>query len=183
MPELRIGVLGAARITPNAVLKPALADPEVVVTAIAARDPARARDVADTYGIDRVHESYEALVTDPELDAVYNPLPNGSHGRWTAAALEAGKHVLCEKPFAANAQEAEAVAAVAARTGLVAMEAFHYRYHPFLDRAQEILASGRIGEVRHIEAFFRARLRRASDIPGGLGLGRGGAVEIRGYPV
>ena len=183
MTRLRLGVLGAARISPNAVLKPALADPEVEVTAIASRDPGRAREVADAFRIGRVHASYEDLIADPEVDAVYNPLPNGLHGRWSAAALESGKHVLCEKPFAANADEAAAVAAVADRTGLVAMEAFHYRYHPFLTRAQEILASGRIGQVRRIEAYFRARLRRASDIRWDLALAGGALMDLGSYPV
>jgi predicted dehydrogenase len=181
--QLRIGVLGAARIAPNAVLEPALSDPEVTVTAIAARDTDRARSVAEAYGISRVHDSYEALLADPDVDAVYNPLPNGLHGRWSAAALEAGKHVLCEKPFTANAEEAEAVAAVAARTGLVVMEAFHYRYHPFMTRALDVLASGRIGEVRRIETFFRARLRGAADIRWDLGLAGGALMDIGSYPV
>jgi predicted dehydrogenase len=183
MAELRLGVLGAARITPNAVFKPAFTDPEVSVTAVAARDPGRARSVAQSYGIAQVHDSYEDLLADPDIDAVYNPLPNGLHGRWTAAALEAGKHVLCEKPFAANAAEAEAVAAVAARSGLVAMEAFHYRYHPFVTRAREIMDSGRIGEVRRIEAFFRARLRGSSDIRWDYGLAGGALMDIGSYPV
>ncbi|MDX6327080.1 MAG: hypothetical protein QOK15_3434 [Nocardioidaceae bacterium] len=181
--QLRLGVLGAARIAGNAVLRPAASDPEVVVTALASRDADRARATAESFGIPHVHDGYEALLADPDIDAIYNPLPNGLHGRWSAAALEAGKHVLCEKPFTANAQEAEAVAAVAARTGLVVMEAFHYRYHPFVSRAQEILSSGRIGEVRRIETFFRARLRRASDIRWDFGLAGGALMDIGSYPV
>ena len=95
-----------------------------------------------------MHDSYEALIDDPEVEAVYNPLPNGLHGKWTIAALEAGKHVLCEKPFTANTEEAEKVAAVAAASpGLVVMEAFHYRYHPLVARLLEIIASGELGQV------------------------------------
>jgi predicted dehydrogenase len=180
---IRIGVLGAARITPNALLTPARTDPEVTVAAISARDPERAREVAEQHAIPRVHSSYEDLLADPDLDAVYNPLPNGLHGRWTAAALEAGKHVLCEKPFAANADEAAAVAAVAERTGRVVMEAFHYRYHPFITRALDIVGSGRLGEVRRIETFFRARLRPAADIRWNLELGGGALMDIGSYPV
>ena len=101
-----------------------------------------------------MHETYAALIADPDIDAIYNPLPNGLHGRWTVAALEAGKHVLCEKPFAANAEEAAAVAAVAHHTGLVTMEAFHYRYHALVRRMLEIIASGELGQVRHIEAWM-----------------------------
>ena len=122
-------MLGAARITPNAVLAPAAANPDVEVVAVAARDETTARRFADEHGIARVLPDYEALLADPEVDVVYNPLPNGLHGRWTIAAIEAGKHVLCEKPFAANAEEARRVADVAAGTDRVVMEAFHYRYH------------------------------------------------------
>jgi predicted dehydrogenase len=127
---LRIGVLGAARIAPNALLKPAREVPEVTVAAVAARDPARARAFARKHGVARVHDSYAELVADPDLDAVYVPLPNSGHAEWTLAALAAGRHVLCEKPLTANAGEARAVADAAAASGLVVMEAFHYRYHP-----------------------------------------------------
>src|SRR6201991_3743810 len=124
---LRIGVLGAARIAPQALLNPAKNNAEVVVAAVAARDVARARDFATKHGIARVHDGYDALLADPDVDAIYNPLPNGLHGRWTRAALAAGKHVLCEKPFTANAAEAREIADLAAKSDRVVMEAFHYR--------------------------------------------------------
>src|SRR5690242_7714559 len=98
MVQLRIGVLGAARITPNALIKPARALPEVSVTAVAARDPERAQAFAKKHGIPRTHASYGDLLADPNIDAIYNPLPNALHAEWTIAALRAGKHVLCEKP-------------------------------------------------------------------------------------
>src|SRR6185369_5780786 len=101
--------------------------------------------------IANVRDSYAALVADPDIDATYNPLPNGLHAEWTIAALEAGKHVLCEKPFTANTTEAEEVAAVAARTGLVVMEAFHYRYHPLAQRMRDIVDSGELGATRRVE--------------------------------
>ncbi len=104
---------------------------------MAARDHDRATAFATKHGIPRVLGTYEELVSDPEIDAVYNPLPNGLHGRWTLAALAAGKHVLCEKPFTANAAEARAVSA-AIPAGVVVMEAFHYRYHPVFMRARAI---------------------------------------------
>ena len=97
-------------------------------------------------------DSYADLLADPDIDAVYNPLPNGLHAEWTIAALEAGKHVLCEKPFTNNAQEAEAVAAVADRTGLVVMEAFHYRYHPLAERMRALVEDGELGTLEHVEA-------------------------------
>ena len=104
---LRIGVLGAARIVPPALLSPAKHVSDVEITAVAARDPRRAEKFARRHGIPRVLPSYDALLADPDVDAVYNPLPNGLHCLWTVRALEAGKHVLCEKPFSSNAREAE----------------------------------------------------------------------------
>jgi len=154
MGRLRIGILGAARIAPMAVIRPARGLAEVEVAAVAARDPSRAAAFAQRHGVPRVHDTYASLLADREIEAVYNPLPNGLHGRWTIAALEAGKHVLCEKPFAANAEEAEAVAAVARRSGLTTMEAFHYRYHGLAARMLEIIASGELGDIRRIEAWF-----------------------------
>ncbi len=113
---LRIGILGAARIVPMALTRPAMRVPEVKVMAVAARDPDRARVFATKHDIPRVHPTYEALLGDPELEAVYNPLPNGLHCAWTIRALEEGKHVLCEKPLAANANEAVQMADTADRT-------------------------------------------------------------------
>src|SRR3954469_7325218 len=130
MAPVRIGILGAARIAPNAVIKPAPNVQDAQIVAVAARDRSRADEFASKHGIPTVHDSYTALIANPNVDAIYNPLPNGLHAEWTIAALAAGKHVRCEKPFTANAKEAEDVAVVADRTGLVVMEAFHYRYHP-----------------------------------------------------
>lgn len=143
--------MGAAKITPMALLKPAATVPEAEIVAIAARDRSRAEKMANKHGIPTVHDTYDEVIADPNVQAIYNPLPNGLHGKWTIAALEAGKHVLCEKPFTANAEEAEQVAAVATRTGLVVMEAFHYRYHPLVDRLLEIIKSGELGEIHRIE--------------------------------
>ena len=137
--RLRIGTLGAARITPAALLRPARQVPGVTVTAVAARDQQRARRFADKHRIRMVHPSYQALIEDPAVDAIYNPLPNSLHAQWTLRAIEAGKHVLCEKPFTANAAEAATVAAAAKASGLVVMEAFHYRYHPLARRMQEVV--------------------------------------------
>src|SRR5437868_6087497 len=124
---LRIGILGAARIAPMALIRPAREVRGVVVTAMAARDAERAGAFARKHGIARVHPSYAALLEDAEIDAIYNPLPNGLHCEWSIRALRAGKHVLCEKPIAANAVEAERMASAARETGKVLMEAFHWR--------------------------------------------------------
>jgi len=114
--------------------------------------------------VPRVADSYQALLDDPDIDAVYNPLPNGLHGEWTLKAIAAGKHVLCEKPFTANAEEAERVAASAAYSNLVVMEAFHYRYHPMAKRALQIVESGELGRLTHVETAFCFPLPRFADI-------------------
>jgi len=178
---LRIGVLGAASIAPRALVLPARDNPEVEVAAVAARDPGRAAAFATAHGVPRVHASYGELVADPALDAVYNALPNGLHGRWTVAALRAGRHVLCEKPFAANATEAEAVAEVARRTGLVAMEAMHYRYHALTTRMLDILASGKIGETKRVDVWFFVSRDPGPDIRWDLGLAGGATMDVGCY--
>ncbi|OMC17350.1 oxidoreductase [Mycolicibacter heraklionensis] len=180
---LRIGVLGAARITPDALLKPAAANPEVVVGAVAARDIDRARAFATKHRIGRVHDSYDALIADPEVDAIYNPLPNHLHGKWTRAALDAGKHVLCEKPFTANAEEARELAAAAAVSDRVVMEAFHYRYHPMTARIEEIIASGELGELRQVHTALSFPLPRFSDIRYQYQLAGGALMDAGCYAV
>jgi predicted dehydrogenase len=182
MTSVRIGVLGAARITPLALIEPARSVSDVAVAALAARDVERARRFAGRHGVPTVHASYDALLADPEIDAVYVPLPNGLHGRWTIAALEAGKHVLCEKPFTANAEEAEAVAAVARRTGGVVMQAFHYRYHALTRRMLEIIGSGELGEIRRLEARFCIPLP-IQDIRWDLQLAGGSLMDTGGYAI
>ena len=180
---LRIGVLGAARIAPSALIKPAKDNAEVVVAAVAARDGSRARAFAAKHGIARVHESYEALIADPDLDAVYNPLPNGLHGKWTRAALAAGKHVLCEKPFTANAAEAREIAGLAARSDRVVMEAFHYRYHPLALRTEQIIASGELGKLERVEAALCFPLPKFSDIRYNYSLAGGAMMDAGCYAV
>jgi predicted dehydrogenase len=181
---LRIGVLGAARIAPAAVIKPAARSGNLaVVAAVAARDPAKAEAYAKKHGIARTHSSYDALLADPDIDAVYNPLPNGLHGRWTLAALEAGKHVLCEKPFTANADEARTVAAASDASGLVVMEAFHYRHHPLADRLAAIVTSGELGTVDRIDIRFSAPLARPGDIRYQWSLAGGALMDMGCYPV
>ena len=156
MEPLRIGVLGAARISQNAIVEPARSTGTRLV-AVAARNRDRARAFAADAGVERVLDSYQAVLDDPEVEAIYNPLPNGLHGPWNARAIAAGKHVLSEKPFASNATEAAAVREQAAGTSLVVAEAFHYLYHPVARRMIEILADGEIGELRQVEAIMTGR--------------------------
>ncbi len=177
----RIGVLGAARIAPMAIVRPARALADVEVVAIAARDQVKAQKFASKHGIARVHDSYDALLADPDIDAVYNPLPNSLHGRWTIAAVQAGKHVLCEKPFTANADEARAVKTAVDQTDRVVMEAFHYRYHPLHDRVLEIIASGEIGEIRHVETWMCIPLLLPRDIRWQLPLAGGTLMDVGCY--
>ena len=180
---MQIGVLGAARIAPTALIKPAKTNADVVVAAVAARDVSRARAFAVKHGIARVQDSYEALIADPDLDAVYNPLPNGLHGRWTRAALAAGKHVLCEKPFTANAAEAREIAELAAKSDRVVMEAFHYRYHPLALRIEEIIASGELGKLQRVEAALCFPLPNSSDIRYNYALAGGATMDAGCYAV
>jgi predicted dehydrogenase len=130
-----------------------------------------------------VAPSYQALLEDTDIDAIYIPLPNGLHAEWTLKALEAGKHVLCEKPFTANASEAERVAAVAERTGLVVMEAFHYRYHPLAQRAVDITRSGELGTVRRVDTALCFPLPRFSDIRYQLDLAGGATMDAGCYAI
>jgi predicted dehydrogenase len=183
MEPLRIGCLGAARIAPAALIKPCQSNDGAFCTAVAARDPSRARAFAAKHDIDKVHESYEALLADDEIDAVYNPLPNGLHGVWTLRALAHGKHVLCEKPFTANAEEAQRVAEAVAASGLVVMEAFHWRYHPMAARMLEVIVGGELGEIRRIEAALCFPLPRFNDIRWQLPLAGGALMDAGCYPV
>jgi predicted dehydrogenase len=178
---LRIGVLGAARITPMALLRPARALPEVQVAAVAARDPERAAAFARRHGIPRVHASYAELIADPEIDAIYNPLPNSHHCEWSVRALEAGRHVLCEKPIAANAREARQMAETADATGLVLMEAFHWRYHPLAERMRAIVASGVLGRLRHIETRMCVPMLAPGNIRYRLDLAGGALMDVGAY--
>jgi predicted dehydrogenase len=183
MDVVRIGVLGAARIAPSAVIKPAPHVGEAEVVAIAARDRARAEKFAAKHDVPNVYADYEALIGAPDVDAIYNPLPNGLHAPWTTAALEAGKHVLCEKPLTANAAEAEQLAAVARQTGLVLMEAFHWRYHPLARRMVEIVRSGELGTLRDVEAALCFPLPRFSDIRYQYDLAGGALMDAGCYTV
>jgi predicted dehydrogenase len=184
MDRLRVGTLGAARITPAALIKPARLMPEVTVTAVAARNPERARRFAAQHGIAMVHGCYEELLADPDVDAVYNPLPNSLHAPWTLRAIAAGKHMLCEKPLAANEAEAAQVTAAARTSGLVVMEAFHYRHHPLARRMREIVAGpGELGALRHVEASLCIPLPRFSDIRYRFDLAGGATMDTGCYAI
>jgi len=183
MAKLRIGLLGAAKIAPSAIVAPAKEVPEVSLVSVAARDTARAREFAAKHGIGHVHDSYDAMIADPNIDALYIPLPNGLHGQWAIKAAKAGKHVLCEKPIAANAEEATAMAAAANDAGTVLMEAFHYRYHPLAQRMADIVARGELGEIRHIRSTMCFPLPLFKDIRYNFALAGGAMMDAGCYAV
>jgi D-xylose 1-dehydrogenase (NADP+, D-xylono-1,5-lactone-forming) len=174
--RLRFGVLGAARIADVALL-PALAEAgNAEVVALASRDGSRARAMADRHAVPRWYEGYDAVLEDPDVDAVYVALANGQHHPWTLRALAAGKHVLCEKPLACTAAEGEEMVAAAAGAGRLLMEAVMYRFHPrmraFADRERDI---------RHLQATFAFPLRREGDPRLDAELGGGALLDVGCY--
>jgi predicted dehydrogenase len=183
MATVRLGVLGAARILHDAVVAPAAQVPEVEVVAVAARDRERAAAMAEREGIARVLPDYDAVLADPDVDAVYVPTPAALHGVWMRRAIAAGKHVLCEKPFTANAAEAEEVAALADGSGLVGMEAFHSQHHPLWARLRALLADGAVGQVREAEADFCVDIADRSDIRWQESMGGGALMDLGVYPL
>ena len=172
--KIRVGILGAARVAPRALIEPARRRTDVEVACIAARDPSRARSFATGHGIAAVAESYGDLIRRDDIDLVYVALPVSGHAEWTIRALEAGKAVLCEKPFAATAGEARRMADAATAAGRPLLEAFHYRFHAAVLRALTLVAEGAVGHVTHVEARFEvtvpysaAEVRWSADQGGG----------------
>ena len=151
---VRWGILSTANIGVRKVIPATQKAERCEVVAIASRDGGRAARTAAELGIPRAHEGYEALLADPDVDAVYIPLPNSEHAEWTIAAARAGKHVLCEKPLAMTAAEAEEMVRTCANEGVLLMEAFMYRLHPSWEAVRELVASGRIGRLRAVQSWF-----------------------------
>ena len=177
---LRIGVLGAARINELAILEPARLTGARLV-AVAARDRARAETYAQQNGFERALDSYEAVINDPEVEAIYNPLPNSLHAPWNLAAIRAGKHVLSEKPFASNAEEARLVADAAQGSGLVVFEAFHYAYHPVFQRFLDIISDGTIGELQHLHVAMTFPCEDLADVRWSWPLSGGALMDLGCY--
>lgn len=182
---LRIGLLGAARIAPNALITPALSHSGVVVAAVAARNPERAQAFAKKHGIRKVFNSYQELLDDADIDAIYNPLPNGLHYEWTMKAIAAGKHVLLEKPSCDTADETRRVFAFAREKGVVVLEAFHYRFHPAAQRVREIVQSGELGKIKsmHGALAIPGLLFAEDDIRYDWSLGGGCLMDMGVYPL
>ena len=181
---LRIGLLGASKIAPGAVIAPAAKRDDVVITAVAARDPHRAAEYATTHGIAHVAADYGDLIKRDDVDLVYNGLPPNAHLEWTIAALEAGKAVLCEKPFAMNAAQAQQMVEASARTGQPLIEAFHYRYHNVIRRAEALVASGTLGVIHRAYAMFEVTINKTPDeLRWHRELGGGGLMDLGCYPI
>ena len=179
---LQIGILGAAGIAPAAIILPAARNPGTAIAAVAARDRDRAEAYARRHGIPRWYGSYEELLSDPAIDLVYVALPPSEHAPWSIAALEAGKHVLCEKPFALNADEARRMVEAAERAGRRLIEAFHDRYHPLWDATVEL--AGRLGPLTSIEGEFVAvNAYEAGTLRHEPALGGGALMDLGCYPV
>ena len=177
------GVLSTAQIGTETVIPAMRRGERTAVAAIASRDVARARAAADRLGIPRAYGSYEELLADPAIEAVYNPLPNHLHVPWTLKALEAGKHVLCEKPLALDAAEARQLVDASARAGRLVAEAFMVRHHPQWRTALDIVASGRIGEARAIQTMFSYYLTDPANIRNQAEIGGGGLYDIGCYAI
>jgi predicted dehydrogenase len=177
---LRIGVLGAARISELSIVGPAAATGTRLV-AVAARDRDRAVAFAGTHGVERVHASYADVIADPEVEAIYNPLANSLHAPWNKAAILAGKHVLTEKPFASNATEAAQVRDLARSRSLVLFEGFHYLYHPLMRRLTALLADGDLGALLHVESTLFMSAPRPDDPRWSLALAGGALMDLGCY--
>jgi len=184
MRRVRWGVLGTARIGLRKVIPGMQQGSLCEVVAIASRDLAVARAAADRLGLPTAYGSYEALLADPAIEAVYIPLPNHLHVPWSKKALEAGKHVLCEKPIALTAAEAAGLLAVAHRLpAMKVMEAFMYRHHPQWRRAAQIVAEGGIGALRTVHSFFSYYNADPGDIRNRAEFGGGGLMDIGCYSI
>jgi predicted dehydrogenase len=179
---IRIGILGAARIAPRGIITPANETLGAEVVAIASRDIERARHFAAQHSIPMAFGSYAELIGREDIDLVYCALPPSAHAQWCTAALAQGKHVLVEKPFASNAQDAAHMVSTARTSGRHLFEGMHYRFHPLFERALTSIRAGAVGRIRHIEAVFNAEL---PDTPGELryieALGGGALMDLGCY--
>jgi predicted dehydrogenase len=180
----RAGLLGASGIAPRAIIEPAQRRPDVEIAAVASARPGAAARYAAERGISTAHDSYVALLADETIDIVYVGLPIAAHARWAIAALEAGKHVICEKPFALDATEARAMVEAAERAGRRLMEAFHYRYHPLFEHVMDLCRGGRLGQIERLVGcldvsipFDPTAIRHAPQ------LGGGALMDLGCYPV
>ncbi|MEX6508160.1 Gfo/Idh/MocA family protein [Jiella sp. M17.18] len=180
---LRWGILSTAKIARQHVIPAIFKADNGALTAIASRDKERAFEAAAAFGIPQAFGSYEEMLASPEIEAVYNPLPTAQHTEWTLKAIEAGKHVLCEKPMGMSAGDIERIAAAAKSAGVVVSEAFMVTYHPQWAKVRDLLAEGAIGRLMHIEAAFSYHNVDPNNMRNRLALGGGALRDIGVYPV
>jgi predicted dehydrogenase len=183
MSVLRWGILSTANIGVGKVIPGIQASPRSEVVAIASREAGRAEAAARALAIPRAHGSYEALLADPDVDAVYIPLPNHLHAAWAIAAARAGKHVLCEKPLAMTAAEAQAIVDAGREAGIVLVEGFMYRQHPSWVAVRDLVASGRIGRLVAVDSWFSYHLKDPTNIRNIREVGGGALYDIGCYSV
>lgn len=180
--KLNWGLLSTARI--NRSLIPALrASKRSHLLAVASRTHESAETFAKKWKIPRTHSSYEALLADPEIDVIYNPLPNHLHAEWTIKAVEAGKHVLCEKPIALSVDDVDAIATATQKHGRVVTEAFMYRHHPQTLKAQELVQSGSLGTLKLLRGSFTYEMKREGNIRSDPDMGGGSIWDVGCYPI
>ncbi len=175
------GILSTARIGKRAMIPALQKSKMTVVKAVASRDAEKAQRFAEEMGIPVFYSDYQALLDDPSIDAVYNPLPNHLHKPWSIRAAEAGKHILCEKPLALNTDECREMIAAARANGVLLMESFMYRHHPRIQAAREIIQSGELGEVKTIESAFTFKLKNPADIRLQPEMGGGATMDVGCY--
>ena len=176
------GLLSTANIN-RALIKPLRASKRNKLLAVGSRKQTSADEYAREWKIPRAHGSYEALINDPEIDVIYNSLPNHLHAEWSIKALRAGKHVLCEKPFALSLAEADAMISASRKTGKVLAEAFMYRHHPQTLKVKELVDSGTLGELQAVKGVFTFTLKRENDIRSKKETGGGSIWDVGCYPI
>lgn len=182
--KVRWGVLGCAGIAKRAVIPGIQQSQTGIVAAVASRGIDKAAETAEQFGIEKAYASYEELLVDKEIDAVYIPLPNHLHKEWTIRAAEAGKHVLCEKPIALNAEEAKEMEEACAKAGVLLAEAFMYRYHPRYEMVKDAIRSGEIGEIRGIHGTFTFNnAKDAGNVRYRKEWGGGSLYDVGCYPI
>lgn len=181
---LRIGILGAAGIAPRSIIQPARRREDVSIHGVASRRAQAGSEYAALHGIAKSYDSYSAMLADPEIDAIYNALPPAGHAAWSIAALNAGKHVLCEKPIAMSAAEAETMYEAATASGKILMEAFHDRYHPVFLHLLDVRDSGRLGAINRVKAEFYVDIPfNPASIRHDPGQGGGCMMDLGCYPL
>ncbi|MCJ7434958.1 MAG: Gfo/Idh/MocA family oxidoreductase [Anaerolineales bacterium] len=180
--KLNWGLLSTAKIN-HALINPLTASPRTRLLAVASRSQSSADEYARKWKIPRAHGSYESLLADPEIDVIYNSLPNHLHTEWTIKALKAGKHVLCEKPLALTLSEMDAMITASKETGKILMEAFMYRHHPQTLKVKEIVESGKLGKLQFIRGSFTFTISREGDIRLKKEMGGGSIWDVGCYPI